>query len=101
MTLDAARFQKLLSEFKLELLFNELGWDRPTRKPHTVSANGETFTLTPLAHKRGVVVFRCSPDTANSGPTLAATPTAAMSASCFALPWRASSTIVLQLLGVS
>ena len=62
MTLDAARFQKLLGEFKLEQLFNELGWERPALKPQSVTVNGESFTLTNIAHKRGVAVFRCSPD---------------------------------------
>ncbi|MFO1422920.1 MAG: DUF559 domain-containing protein [Candidatus Competibacteraceae bacterium] len=68
MTLDAARFQKLLGEFKLGPLFNELGWDRPTLKPQIITANGEDFTLTQLAHKRGVAVFRCSPDGAGKVP---------------------------------
>ncbi len=68
MTIDAARFQKLLGEFKLEQLFNELGWERPHLKPQTLSANGETFTLTNLAHKRGVAVFRCSPDSTGKVP---------------------------------
>lgn len=68
MTLDAARFQQLLGQFKLEQLFNELGWDKPTLKPQIVSANGEAFTLTQVAHKRGVSVFRCSPDSAGKVP---------------------------------
>ncbi|MDS4057967.1 MAG: SAM-dependent methyltransferase, partial [Candidatus Contendobacter sp.] len=68
MTIDAARFQKLLNEFKLGPLFNELGWDRPTFKPQSITANGESFTLTQLAHKRGVTVFRCSPDGAGKVP---------------------------------
>jgi len=68
MTLDAARFQKLLGEFKLEALFNELGWERPALKPQTVIANGESFTLTQLAHKRSVAVFRCSPDVTGKVP---------------------------------
>lgn len=62
MTLDATRFQKLLAEFKLEQLFNELGWERPSLKPQSVEVAGEPFTLTSVAHKRGVAVFRCSPD---------------------------------------
>ena len=62
------RFQKLLSEFKLEQLFNELGWDKPTLKPQSVSANGEAFTLSQVAHKRGVAVFRCSPDATGKIP---------------------------------
>lgn len=68
MTLDAARFQKLLGEFKLEQLFNELGWERPTLKPQSVTVNGESFTLTNIAHKRGVAVFRCSPDSTGKVP---------------------------------
>lgn len=68
MTIDAARFQKLLGEFKLEQLFNELGWERPHLKPQAITANGESFTLTNIAHKRGVAVFRCSPDSTGKVP---------------------------------
>lgn len=68
MTLDAIRFKKLLSEIKLEQLFNELGWDRPTLKSQIIVVNGETFTLIQVAHKRGVAVFRCSPDAAGKIP---------------------------------
>lgn len=68
MTIDAARFQKLLSEFKLAQLFNELGWERPHLKPQAITANGESFTLTNIAHKRGVAVFRCSPDSTGKVP---------------------------------
>jgi hypothetical protein len=68
MTIDAARFQKLLSEFKLEQLFNELGWERPHLKLQALTANGEPFTLTNIAHKRGVAVFRCSPDSTGKVP---------------------------------
>ena len=62
MTLDAARFQLLLADFALPQLFNELGWDRPTLKPQTVTVEDEIFTLTQIAHKRGVALLRCSPD---------------------------------------
>lgn len=68
MMIDAARFQKLLSEFKLEQLFNELGWDHPHLKPQAVMANGEAFTLSNVAHKRGVAVLRCSPDRTGKVP---------------------------------
>lgn len=68
MTINASRFQKLLSEFKLDILFNELGWERPQLKPQVVSVNGETFTLTNIAHKRGVALFRCSPDSSGNVP---------------------------------
>src|ERR1039457_988202 len=63
MTIDSAQFQKLLGEFKLEQLFNELGWDRAGLHTQEVKITGETFTLEQLAQKRGVVVFLCSPDT--------------------------------------
>jgi hypothetical protein len=62
MPLDPARFHKLLDDFKLQALFNELGWDNPTLSPQPVAADGQNYTLTQLAHKRGVSVFRCSPD---------------------------------------
>lgn len=68
MSIDAARFQKLLSEFKLEQLFNELGWERTHLKPQAITANGDAFTLTNVAHKRGVAVFRCSPDSSGKVP---------------------------------
>ena len=62
MTIDPARFQKLLEAFNLEQLFNELGWDNAALKPQTITVEGGSFTLTQVAHKRGVAVFRCSPD---------------------------------------
>jgi len=62
MSIDHARFQKLLSDFKLEALFNELGWDHPTLKSQTITVNGDSFTLSQVANKRGVAVLRCSPD---------------------------------------
>ncbi len=62
MNIDTARFQQLLGQFKLPQLFNELGWDQPTLRPQTIHVNGTAFTLTPIAHKRGVAVLRCSPD---------------------------------------
>ncbi len=68
MTIDAARFQKLLNDFKLEQLFNELGWDRASLKPQELPVSGETFTLTAIAQKRGVAVLRCTPDGAGNIP---------------------------------
>ncbi len=63
-----AQFQKLLAAFNLPLLFNELGWDNPTLSPQTVTAHGADFTLTQIAQKRGVAVFRCSPDATGKVP---------------------------------
>lgn len=68
MNIGNARFQKLLSEFKLAQLFNEFGWDQPNLKQKTITVNGEEFTLTNLAHKRDVAVFRCSPDSTGKIP---------------------------------
>ncbi len=68
MTIDPSRFSKLLGEFKLEQLFNELGWDQANLRPQQVVAEGGSYTLTSIAQKRGVVVFRCSPDTAGNIP---------------------------------
>lgn len=60
--LDPNRFQKLLKEFKLQQLFNELGWDHAALGPQPIEADSQGFVLTPVAQKRGVVVFLCSPD---------------------------------------
>lgn len=68
MTIDPACFQKLLNEFKLEQLFNEFGWDHVSLKTQELPVNGETFTLTAIAQKRGVVVLRCSPDSTGNIP---------------------------------
>ena len=62
MTIDPARFQKLLDEFRLEALFNELGWDRAGARPWEVATNSESFTVRAIAQKRGVAVFLGSPD---------------------------------------
>jgi hypothetical protein len=66
MSLDAARFQKLLDSFDLTSLFiEELGWDRAVLNPQKIAPGGEAegnFILTQLAQKRGVSVFLCSPD---------------------------------------
>lgn len=69
MTIDATRFQRLLNEFQLGRLFvSELGWENPTLRPQTVPINGHTFTLTQVAHKRGVSVFQCGPDATGAVP---------------------------------
>ena len=68
MTIDPSRFSKLLGEFKLEQLFNELGWDQANLRPQEVVAEGGRYSLTSIAQKRGVVVFRCSPDAAGNIP---------------------------------
>jgi len=62
MTLDIKRTRTLLKNFDLLSLFiEELGWDRFKINPLEVLADGHTFTLTPIAEKRGLGVFLCGP----------------------------------------
>ncbi len=68
MNIEPNLFQKLLVEFKLDELFNELGWDKPTLKQQTISVNEETFVLSQVAQKRGVAIFQCSHDEAGKIP---------------------------------
>lgn len=69
MTIDANKFQRLLNEFQLGRLFvNELGWENPTLRPQSLPVNGHTYSLTQLAHKRGVSVFQCTPDETGAIP---------------------------------
>ena len=68
MTIDADSFEKLLSQFDLEKLFNELGWDRSQLSPKKINVDEQTFTLTAIADKRGVAVFLCSPDSQGNIP---------------------------------
>jgi len=69
MMIEPPRFQTLLNGFQFDQLFNEIGWDRPSTHPQPVKIETETFTLSPVAHKRGVVIFHCSPDSAGGIPT--------------------------------
>jgi hypothetical protein len=71
MTIDAARFQKLLAECRLEQLFNELGWDHARIGPQEIAVNGERYTVTAAAQKRGVTVFQCSPSADGTIPARA------------------------------
>ena len=72
--IDPERFRALLDIFDLKSLFiEELGWDRPDNPDNPVptqkiTAEGETFTLTPLAGKRGVAVYLCAPDKSGKIP---------------------------------
>ena len=68
MSIDPARFENLLSEFKLDRLFNELGWDHADLNPQEIAVNGEAYTLNAVAQKRGVAVFLCTPDAAGRIP---------------------------------
>ena len=71
MMIEPSLFQTLLNAFQFDQLFNEIGWDRPSTRPQPVQIEAEIFTLTPLVHKRGVVIFLCSPDSTGGIPTRA------------------------------
>jgi hypothetical protein len=66
--LDLARFQALLNEFQFDKLFNVLGWDHAGSRPVPMLVGDETYTLTPVAQKRGVVIYQCAPDSAGNIP---------------------------------
>jgi len=51
-----------IREFDFERLFIDLlGWDHCRRPPHDVAIDDRTFTLAPVAEKRGMVAFVCEP----------------------------------------
>ena len=59
MTLDATRARLLLKAFDFTVLFlEELGWDRQ-RGTLSVTVDNRTLTLEAIAHKRGMVAYRC------------------------------------------
>lgn len=62
MAIDKARATVHFKAFDFTKLFiEELGWDRPgSRHAETVDANGQQFTLVPVADKRGVRIFHCT-----------------------------------------
>jgi type I restriction-modification system DNA methylase subunit len=68
MQLDPKDFLAYLSGFQFERLFNELGWDRAGTQPHYIDLGDNNFVLSPVAQKRGVTIFRCSPDSTGAVP---------------------------------
>ncbi len=61
MPLDTARARRYLKDFDLRNLFiEELGWDQH-RQELVVPVDGQDFRLQAVAHKRGLVAFRCDP----------------------------------------
>jgi len=68
----ARRIRRAIGEFDFRRLFiEELGWDTFKGQPLTVDVAGQTYTLTPLAHKRGVGVFVCAPNAEGGLPDYA------------------------------
>lgn len=62
MPLDVTRTRQHLSRFDFKTLFlEELGWDSHTASVDVV-IDGQTFTLTAIAQKRGMVAFICPPN---------------------------------------
>jgi hypothetical protein len=58
-SLDFARARPLLQEGKLKQLFvEELGWE-PCRQQMDLSVGDQTFRLTGVAEKKGMVVWQC------------------------------------------
>lgn len=61
MLLDVPRTRRCLREFDFKTPFiEELGWDRHAA-PLEISVEGQTFTLTAIAQKRGMVAFTSAP----------------------------------------
>ena len=59
MTLDVIRTRSALQTFDFETLFvEELGWDRQSESL-TVTVDQRIVTLEAIAHKRGMVAYRC------------------------------------------
>ena len=50
---------QLIKNFNFTELFNELGWDHITTE-HLITVDGDKFTLSAVAEKRGFIVFICS-----------------------------------------
>src|SRR5512139_4044789 len=61
-----------LKQFRFKQLFNELGWELPAQQqPYSVAVGEETFELDVVAHKRGVQILHCRPDTSGHVPVYA------------------------------
>src|SRR5579883_1820594 len=68
MPLNVARIRQSLQSFDFRRLFvQELGWDRHSGSV-TVAVDGETYSLQPIAEKRGFQVFECPPGAAGTVP---------------------------------
>ena len=71
MTLSVPRVRHYLRECNLEKLFiEELGWDRHSARL-SIEVDGQSYTLSAIAEKRGVQIFQCQPDAAGNIPDYA------------------------------
>jgi len=58
------RIKEHLKKCSFKTIFREeLGWDAPKGHPFIIDYQGQIFTLTPIAGKRGVQLLLCSSDT--------------------------------------
>ena len=63
MPADKRLIQQSIAAFDFPTLFREgLGWDTLRERAMTVEVNGQAYTLQPLAEKRDIKAYRCSPD---------------------------------------
>ncbi len=61
MPIDPPRLRSLLRSFDFTKLFvEELGWERHQAAPLRIALDGTDYTLEALAHKRGMVAYRCA-----------------------------------------
>src|SRR2546423_797501 len=71
MPLVPAQIRPFLNDFDFRGLFVEqLGWDN-FRSSMEVEVDRHTFHLTPIAEKRQMVAFQCSPDADGTAPDYA------------------------------
>lgn len=69
MPTDKRLIQKCIISFDFPTLFREgLGWDALREYPISVAVDGYTYTLQPMAEKRGLKAYRCSPDAQGRAP---------------------------------
>ncbi|MDP9477119.1 MAG: SAM-dependent methyltransferase, partial [Actinomycetota bacterium] len=63
MTISTTHAREALKKFDFEALFiEELGWDyHPSDQPLSVTVDGIAYELEPVAEKRGMSVYLCSP----------------------------------------
>jgi hypothetical protein len=70
MQFDTELVRAHLQAFDFKSLFNELGWEHYS-STHQIVVDGATITLSAVAHKRGVQIFECGPDSAGKIPEYA------------------------------
>ena len=67
MTIEQDIRQRLQSFDLVGLFVDTLGWDRLKARPLSVEADGATYVLTGIAHKRGMIAYLC--DSASDLPS--------------------------------